>query len=172
MSREIQLTHGKFAIVDDDDFECLSQYRWFYHHWGYAARACSESGDKYQIAMHRQIAGAPDGLIVDHINHNKLDNRKENLRLCNISQNGMNRVTGVNNTTGYKGVSARVYSKRTNNIRYRAEIKVNQKTITLGSFDTPQEAALAYDSAAVAYFGEFALVNFPELESREERWRP
>jgi len=105
--------------------------------------------------MHRVILDAPMNMLVDHINGNGLDNRRENLRICTNTENLRNRGKDRDNTSGYKGVVIKKGEKK-----FRAQIRVNQKTIHLGSFSTPEEAARAYDDAAREYFGEFAWTNF------------
>ena len=158
MTKEIPLTQGKVALVDDEDFEFLDQWKWEYT-GGYAMRA-DRSGPKQKgILMHRVIMKANDNQEVDHIYHNKLDQRKDNLRLCNKHhQNSWNRNKNKNNTTGYKGVT---YDVRYGlNREYRARIMVRNKMISLGLFPTAKKAALAYDEAARKYHGEFALTNF------------
>ena len=107
--------------------------------------------------IHRLLLGATNPKMqVDHINGNKLDNRKENLRLATNQQNQHNVGKRKNNTSGYKGVSW--YRKRK---KWKAAIKHNKKSIHLGYYDTPEEASRAYDKAAVEFFGEFAHLNFP-----------
>jgi len=91
---------------------------------------------------------------IDHINHNTLDNRKENLRIVTGSQNGMNQKLHKNNTSGYKGVHWFIYSKR-----WMAYIRLNSRKIHLGYFNSKIEAAYAYNYAALKYFGKFAKLN-------------
>jgi hypothetical protein len=148
--KEIQLTRDKIAIVDDDMFEELSKYKWYYHHTGYATRLSHP-----KIYMHRIVACSPEGMDTDHANGNKLDNRRENLRVCTCSENHRNRVAYHNNTSGYKGVYWRKQSHK-----WMAQINVNRKFLYLGLFDSPEEAARFYDLAALAYFGDFANTNF------------
>lgn len=147
--REIQLTKGMNAIVDDDDFELLSGFKWQTVCGGkYAARSTKLDGRK-MIYMHRFIMGSPDGGIVDHKNGNTLDNRKENLRMATPCQNSWN-MKPKNPRSGYKGVSMHTSGL------WQARIRVNYKSIKLGYFRDPAEAHKAYCSAAIKYHGEFA----------------
>jgi hypothetical protein len=153
--KEIQLTQGKIAIIDDEDYEFLSQWKWCYYKTGYAIRSAynKETKRRYSILMHRVIMHTPDGMDTDHINHNTLDNRKSNLRICTHSQNQMNKHKQSNNTSGHTGVS---WHKR--NHQWQAQIKLNGKYISLGFHDDIDEAIDAYDMKARELFGEFAEV--------------
>lgn len=148
--KQIELTKGLFTIVDDDDFEHLSQFKWCAQRGRkndhYAAR---RTKGKY-IYMHKIIMHCPVGLKVDHKNHNTLDNQKSNLRICTNAQNIANK-TPVGRSK-YLGVS-------TNGFSWQATIRPNGKGIYLGSFKTEEEAAMAYDAAARVYFGDFANIN-------------
>jgi hypothetical protein len=156
MTRSILLTQGKFTLIDDGDFEWLNQYRWHVvtSKRGdiYAARS---AGPAKNIRMHRMIMNAPDGIEVDHINGDGLDNRRGNLRLCSKSQNQCNRGITSRNSSGYKGVR---WNKK--NQKYEAQITINRIQKSLGCFDDPQEAARAYDVKARELHGEFAQTNF------------
>jgi len=103
--------------------------------------------------LHRIIMNPPPNMQIDHINKNKLDNRRCNLRICTNSENQMNRGKTKANTTGFKGVNRDKRRKRKN---YRAQIKANKKSYYLGSFDKPDEAGLAYIKAAKQFHGKFA----------------
>lgn len=152
--KTITLTQGKVALVDDEDFERINQFKWYYGE-GYAIREIQTGvGRKARktIRMHRMVTDTPEGMEVDHINHDKLDNRKTNLRVCNRLANGKNKMMSKRNKSGYKGVHAR-YG------RWVAVIRFNWKLYHLGVFDTPEEAARAYNKAAVEYFGEYAYLN-------------
>jgi AP2 domain/HNH endonuclease len=155
---EIPLTKGFIALVDEEDFDLVSQMRWYAH----ADRrnnvyARSRTHNQTGIYMHRLILGAAKGDEVDHHNHNGLDNRRSNLRLCSRTQNNGNARLQRHNTSGFKGVS---FNKPRN--RWQAYINFEGKKISLGYFDSPRHAALKYNAAASEYFGEFANVNrFP-----------
>jgi hypothetical protein len=153
----IPLTQGKFAIVDAEDYDRLSKYKWCAAKDGetfYAQRGSNGT----TILMHREIMHAPKGMICDHIDHNGLYNRKSNLRLCTNAQNQYNKRPKKDCASRYKGVILRRDCKR-----WRAQIGYNRKRIHLGDFDDQMEAAMAYDDKAVELFGEFAWLNFPDM---------
>lgn len=153
----IPLTQGKSAIVDDDIYDYLMQWKWhaFLNNNKnyYAIRGNRREG---RVPMHRVVAKTPAGMITDHINRNTLDNRRENLRICTRAENARNTDVYKNNKSGFRGVYWKTREKK-----YIAQIKVNGEIIRVGRFDSPEEAARAYDEAAVRYFGEFANLNFP-----------
>jgi hypothetical protein len=159
--KEIQLTQGKVAIVDDEDYEYLSQWKWHARESRYTWYAARHDGNK-MISMHRAITGAPSGLLVDHKDGDGLHNWRGNLRVCTLTQNGQNRRRQKNSTSGYKGVSL----TRENGV-WGSRISVNKQEIFLGSFDSAEDAAIAYNHAALEYFGEFASFNdIPDWQSR------
>ncbi len=155
--KEIALTNALVALVDDEDFERLSQYKWRPlpgKHVGYYA---ATEGDidpvrrkRRTLLMHRLVLNAAPGITVDHINGNKLDNRKENLRLATFKQQQGNRRRKDGGR--YTGVTK-------HGRRFRADCNGY-----IGVYSTEEEAARAYDTAARAYFGEFARLNFKEGE--------
>ena len=157
MTKEIHLSSGKVALVDDADYDWLNQWKWSYVS-GSAARATSrKDGPQRLILMYRLIMQAPDGMEVDHKNMDRLDCRRENLRLATHTQNMRNRNAHSHNRSGFKGVSPT--GNRYRNF-FKAEIKVAKRKIYLGCFETAEEAARAYDEKAKELFGEFARTNF------------
>ncbi len=162
--KEIYLTQGKIAIVDEEDYKWLSQWTWSHcpnrKKDGYAQRAIYLGAGKCRtVYMHRLIMNATDAIEVDHINQNGLDNRRCNLRFAD-SQNQFNRNKQKNNTSGYKGVWKKQDQHRKN--PWFADIKCQNKRIRLGGFTTAEEAARAYDEKAKELHGEFACLNFPD----------
>lgn len=157
--KEIRLTHGKVALVDDEDFEYLNQFKWCVHrHSGkhpYAARHTPWcDGKRKYILMHREIMNPPINMQVDHKNRDTLDNRRGNLRICTNRENSMNSARYINNACGFKGV---ILDKSC--AKWRARITIGGKKIHLGMFGDLRKAALAYNNAAIKYFGKFARLN-------------
>ncbi len=155
-TKRIKLTWGKWAIVDAEDYDRLSRYKWLAVEMGRCWYGRTLKRDGRPLAMHRLIMDAPKGLMVDHIDHDGLNNRKSNLRLCTRKQNRRNRRPNRGGTSKYKGVCWCKSSKK-----FRVAISHNKKRFYLGYFHDQVEAAKAYDKAAKKFFGEFAYLNFP-----------
>lgn len=159
--KEIPLTRGYVAMVDDEDYDWLMQWKWCAQRLpnGHvrAMRGIKPQGVHKVLYMHREIMKTPTGMEVDHIDHNGLNNQKSNLRNCSHRDNLHNHK--VRNGLGYKGLQIR---KGENGIS--VGITVDYVRIYLGSYPLDQviEAARCYDRAALKYFGDFAHLNFPE----------
>ena len=166
--KQIILTQSKFAIVDDEDYKLLNSYKWCAKlcdgKW-YALRGTWINNKRGGIYMHRQIMQFPNKKQIDHKNGNGLDNRRENLRIANQTQNNANQSRKNKNLAGFKGVQ---YKKERN--KYVASIGFHRAVLYLGIFDQAEEAARVYDKKAKELFGEFARLNFSAQEgkSRDE----
>ncbi len=159
--RSIELTQGQTTLVDDADFEQLSQYKWRLSRGGnvgysyYAVTTVKNNNKEITVRMHRLIMNSNKDESVDHCNGNGLDNRRKNLRLCTCSQNQANRTKQINNKSGFKGVSWRASRKK-----WQVRVMQNRKSYFLGYFTDKIEAAKEYDRKAVELFGKFARTNF------------
>jgi hypothetical protein len=149
-----------FAIVDDEDFDRLSQYLWHISTSTKTmyAKAITEVNEK-EVYMHREIIGNPNGPQVDHVNGNGLDNRRSNLRLATNGENSRNAKKHGHEIalSKFKGVC----TQKSLISPWRAYISIDCKKTSLGSFNSEVNAAQAYDAAALEHFGEFARLNFP-----------
>ena len=164
MFQRIPLTRGQFALVDDADYVAiLALGRWSFARNRYAVHYyIDDLGRHKTLFLHRAVYARilghpiPPGLQVDHINRNRLDCRRDNLRLATRSQNQANKGRGVNNSSGFKGVSR-------NRNRYEARIRHAGKRMNLGRFQEAATAALYYDAASRLLNGDFAGCNFPQI---------
>lgn len=159
----IKLTQGKKTIVDNEDFDYLNQWKWHFHNNGYAVRTINSGGGRKlnkttQLKMHRVIVNTPKDFMTDHINGNRLDNRKVNLRICTNLENSWNarsykRSRKDGKVSKYKGVYCEAG-------KWRSKIQYKGKKIHIGMFKSEVEAALAYNSFAKKLFGEYSRLNF------------
>lgn len=142
---------GKFTLVDDEDFEKVNKFKWNLNQKGYV-RGTARAG---RNRLHRYLMQCPKGLEIDHINGDKLNNRKENLRICTCSQNSKNKKKGIRNnqTSKYKGVTFVSGG-------WRVHVWNNYRKLYLGEYKTEHLAAIVYDFAVKQLHGEFAKTNF------------
>ena len=140
---------GQPFYFDIEDYDKIKEYKWRISLDGYVVSAATK--DHKEIRMHRLIMDCPKGKVVDHINHCKSNNCKNNLRICTHSENMKNKKKSKNNTSGITGVTWKKRDKR-----WEAQITVDNKIIHLGYFKTIEEAAKARKEAEIKYFGEFA----------------
>lgn len=162
MPKAIPLTQGHAALVDEEDFDFLNQWVWRAKPHGNTVYAIREENNT-SIYIHKLVA-ARCGLHgrIDHEDGDGLNNRRNNLREADNSQNMWNRRLNCNSTTGYKGVT---YDSKAR--KFRAVLAYRRRRINLGYFDCSEQAARAYDRAAKRYFGKFANLNFKESISAE-----
>jgi len=155
--------HGNHIIlIDDEDYDKIKGYTWSIALRGRLSKTFYISGYKhksgrnaYRPFLHRLIMDCPDGFCVDHINGNALDNRKQNLRICTQQQNSFNsNKQNIKTSSVYKGVT---FDKARN--KYQAQIKINYKHKIIGRYETEDQAAIAYNIAALENFGEYAKLN-------------
>jgi len=154
--KQIPLSQGKFALIDDEDYERVSKYKWCINSNGYAVTNYRDSnGEKKAMKMHRFILNLIKGdSFVDHIDTIRINNQKHNLRTASCSENLRNQKINKNNKSGFKGVRLHKASKL-----YAAQIGINGKTKIIGYFKCKIEAAKAYNEAAINHFGKFANLN-------------
>ena len=156
----IPLTQGKFAMVDDRDFECISKFKWFAHkreNTFYAERHVTINGRDIIQKMHQFIMGDnPLKMDIDHRDGDGLNNQRSNLRFCSRSENSMNRRSQRNSSSIYKGVGWHKGCKK-----WMAYIQVDGVLVHLGYFIIEEDAARSYDVMCIKHHGEFARPNFP-----------
>ena len=149
--KRIELVTGGHTILDAEDYPEANRWTWRDDGRGYVRRSHRINGRSVTTYMHREVMKCPPGMTVDHINGDKKDNRKSNLRICTLHENIFNGRLRKNNTTGYKGVTK---------TRGKYQVSINCKHV--GFFKTAEEAARAYDARARELHGKFAVLNFPD----------
>jgi hypothetical protein len=166
--KTIPLTKGRFALVDDLDYPWLSKLKWCFSSDGYAVNFyADEYGKRHRQSMHRMIMAhtrsdpLPHHIQVDHINRDRTDNRRCNLRYATRTENQANKDKQKNNQSGYKGVSW-------HKTKWEARIKYGDKKLYLGRYDDPFTAALVYDCASCLLYTDFAGVNFTTIPTPAE----
>jgi len=165
----LRVSGGKYTLVDEEDYYRFGKFVWSLNQYGYVVRNTAQKGIRNPkninqspwkhdrtITLSREILSAPDDLQVDHINGDKLDNRRANLRLATRAENCQNCGPRSTNTSGFKGV------KKAGD-KWTVYIQAHRKQYYLGTYKHKVLAALAYDKAARKYHGEFARLNFPEV---------
>jgi len=166
MVREIPVSRGLVALVDDEDYERVAALKWHadpvdYQHLernDYYAKRTMNNDRK--LFLHRFILNITDGRRVDHRNGDGLDCRRSNLRIASKSQNSANAKKRIDSKQPFKGI------RKSSSGRWQSRIRINGQVINLGSFDTAEDAARAYDDAARKHFGPFARLNLPESGER------
>lgn len=168
--KQIPLTKGRFATVDDDKYDELAKYKWRVDGAGYASRVATKqerkAGSTREISMARYLLGVSSVELCDHINRDKLDNRLENLRKATSTQNIINAAIRSDNTSGYRGVSKDMCSCKTP-CKWIAKIGAWGKVQHIGIYNTKEEAAIAYNRRAVELFGEYASLNMIKGEDTQ-----
>lgn len=158
--KEIKLTRDKVAIIDDEDFEKVNAFKWncrIMGNYSYAfTNIKKEDGTKTSMSMHRYIMNPESSYVVDHIDKNGLNNQKSNLRLATVSQNNSNRKSQTGSKSRFLGVS---FYKKTSKWVAFISFGGNNRNKHLGYYKTEEEAAAAYNNAALKYHGEFANLN-------------
>lgn len=165
LMKEIKLTQGKVALVDDEDYEILCKWKWYAHktsknaHTFYAVRTTvkGEFKKRARVYMHRYLLSIKDSnIFVDHKDGDGLNNQKSNIRQCDKSQNRANQQKGVIRSSKYKGVC---FMKNRGIYSWVSYLQHKGKKYNLGYFKSQEDAAMAYNNKAIEIFGEFAKIN-------------
>ena len=153
---KLSLNKGRFTVlIDSEDLERVSSRRWYVAGNGYVYSQTMIEGVKHIMLLHRFIMNCPKECVVDHKDHNPLNNSKVNLRICSRRQNGQNcRIDRKNNTSGYRGV---YWNARRS--KWQVGVKINGRCATVGYFDCKEAAARHFNKKAQELYGEFAVLN-------------
>lgn len=155
--KTIPLTRGRHAIVDDEDYKYLMQWKWCCNASGYAVTSIrGDDGKQKTVRMHRLINKTPPGKFTDHIDGNRLNNRRSNLRSCTNRQNQFNSRPIRGGSSKYKGVCFHIHRRK-----WLTQIRgiESGKILFIGYFEDEEDAAIAYNVAAQLFYGEFAYLN-------------
>ena len=177
---KIKLTQGQFAIIDKEDYNKISEYKWFAVKSRNSFYAASHGKKRETIKMHRVILGLTERKqVCDHIDHNGLNNSKSNLRVCTDSENAKNTTSRKGASSKYLGVSdsptrkrklkSGGYSINERNRKWLVQIQCDKKKSYVGRFATEIEAAIAYNKVAIEKFGSFANINNVCLQQKNEK---
>lgn len=159
--QQMMLHSGECILLDSEDYQKITKWKWQLSPTGYVARSTCYKTKRKRIYLHRVLTNCPADKVVDHINKNKLDNRKCNLRICSQRENTVANNGWTNAQIPYKGVTYMSSSGKKILTKFRARIYANHKEINLGVYNSAVEAAQAYDQAAKIIHGEYAKLNFP-----------
>jgi hypothetical protein len=154
----IPLTRSRHTLIDAEDFDRIAVYLWHTSGTGYAKTDIRNAITNTHFLMHREVMRCPDDRVIDHIDGNKLDNRKGNLRICTGAENARSRRKSWKSSSQYKGV-------KKHQDRWRAYISVNNVDKHIGLYRDEAEAAHAYNRAAMEHYGEFAVINKIEVRA-------
>ena len=152
---EIVLTQGKVALVDAADLPLLAEYQWYANRLGGKGWYAVGNNGPEKVLMHKVLVEAGDGMEIDHASRDGLDNRRRNLRVCTRAENAANSSKREGGTSGYKGVYWHHGAGK-----WVAQVSPSGKTIYLGLYEDEEDAARAYDAAALEHYGDFACPNF------------
>lgn len=154
----LKLSDGTEVMLDAEDYNFFSRWKWQLSPSGYVARSAQVCNIRKRVYLHRLIMECPSNKVVDHIDKNRLNNQKLNLRVCTTTQNIVGASGSLKSEVKYKGVSYAYFNGIKVLTKYRARIN----DLNLGCFDNPVDAAIAYDKKAFELYGIYAYQNFPE----------
>jgi hypothetical protein len=158
--KTLPLTKGRVAMVDDEDFPAVAQFRWYVSTHGYAVRTVHANGRSTKVSLHRFLMKPQGGEHIDHINGDPLDCRRANMRIATRSQNLANARKRITSTQPFKGIT---YDATRRRLRWYARVNKDGRRFRSKRFETAEEAARAHDDLARQLHGDFARLNFPRI---------